>query len=102
MGARRLGLFGAGGHTLEVLQWGLPDEFSLEAILVSEGGGGSLDGLPVVPIGAAAPDSLDAVVLSSIPFEAEMAELAGRCGFHSVLPLWSDWPRTFWRTVRPS
>ena len=102
MGARRLALFGAGGHTLEVLEWGLPDEFTLEAILVSEGGGGSLEGLPVVPIDAVDPASFDAVVLSSIPFEAEMAELAARRGFRSVLSLWSDWPRTFWRTISPS
>jgi hypothetical protein len=96
--ARRVGVYGAGGHTRELLRWGVPDDVTIEAILVSGPGGGSINGIPIRSIEHTAPNTLDAVLLSSIPYEAEMSAAALRAGFARVLPLWSDWPPDFWRS----
>ena len=91
-GVRRAAIYGAGGHTRELLKWGVPDAIDVRAILVTDGPGGWLDGLPVVNLAQFDPTSVDAVVLSSIPFEAEMAVAARAHGVERVIPLWNDWP----------
>jgi hypothetical protein len=95
-GVTRLAIYGAGGHTEEVFRWGVPDRFAVEAILVTGEGGGEIDGIPVRSIRDVAPEEFDAVLLSSIPYEAEMEDAARQAGFGTVIPLWGDWPRRFW------
>lgn len=100
LGARRVAIYGAGGHTEELLRWGVPDCFSVDAVLVTNGGMGDIGGIPVRSVHAVSPSDFDAVLLSSIPYEAEMADNARSAGFGVVVPLWSDWPREFWAEAR--
>lgn len=104
LGARRLAIYGAGGHSEELLSWGVPDRFSVEAVLVTGGAPGArcLNGIPVKGIREVSPADFDAVLLSSIPYESEMADAARQAGFATVLPLWSDWPSAFWKESLPA
>jgi hypothetical protein len=105
IGARRLAIYGAGSHTEELLRWGVPDRFSVQAVLVTTAqpsDGRFLAGVPVRGIGEVSPADVDAVLLSSIPYESEMAETARQAGFATVVPLWSDWPREFWNKSQPA
>ena len=95
-GRQRVAIYGAGGHTRELLRWGIPDAISIQAILVSENAGGEIDGVPIASIDRFDPSLVDAVLLSSIPYEAEMTEAARHAGFERIVPLWSDWPPDFW------
>lgn len=91
-----LAIFGAGGHTRDLLEWGVPDALTVSSVVVSAGGAGECAGTPVRPIDAVDPGSVDAIVLSSIPHEGEMAARAAEAGFRRVVPLWCDWPPDFW------
>ena len=95
-GLRRLALFGAGGHTREVLSWGLPDALAYVAVLTSDGPAGTFEQLPLCPLAEFDPSTADAVVLSSTSFETDMMKLlAGRPLPIPVLPLYADWPAGF-------
>jgi hypothetical protein len=78
-GATRIAIYGAGGHTNAVLQWGVPDSIELVAVV---GANASLTSMNV-----------DAVLLSSSSFESDMLEQCQRHGIRNVVPLYSDWPR---------
>jgi hypothetical protein len=95
-GVRRIAIYGAGGHTEELLQWGLPDEFELVAIVTSDGASHRTWDVPVVPLRSASSLELDALLLSSSSFEPEMISLAEQAGARRVIPLYSDWPADFW------
>ena len=92
-GYRRLAVFGAGGHTRELLTWGRPDWLQYEAVLSSTPSGATLGSLPVFHPAAFDYTTVDAVLLSSASFEGEMLELLDdlKPGV-PVLPLYAEWP----------
>ncbi|GAB4236481.1 MAG: hypothetical protein Kow00109_10040 [Acidobacteriota bacterium] len=92
-GYRRLALFGAGGHTRELLTWGRPDWLQYEAVLSSTPCGATLGELPVIHPAAFDYSTVDAVLLSSASFEGEMLQILDELkpGV-PVLPLYNDWP----------
>lgn len=98
-GYRTLGIFGAGGHTRELLSWGLPPDMNVKAIFSTwKGGATEVRGVAVHPFeGESLAVDIEALLLSSISYEAEMVEVIH--DQHSRLPiitLYSDWPRNFW------
>jgi len=97
MGVRRIALYGAGGHTESLLRWGFPDGIEAVAIVVSGEPGGECDGRPVVGFQDLEPLGVEALLLSSCSFEPEMMVRARLEGIPNVLPLYSDWPKDFWR-----
>lgn len=91
---RRIALFGAGGHTRELLSWGLPDSIGCCAVLSSQPQQGDIRGIPIVPVAEFDFSLVDAVVLSSVPYEGEMMQtLATVAPGVPVIPLYVDWPR---------
>jgi hypothetical protein len=86
-GATAIAIYGAGSHTDEVLQWGLPAGIALKGIVTT-------------PIAGVAPADVDGVVISSATYEMEMCDAARALGFRA-LPIYSGWPRPFW-TVAPA
>ena len=94
---RRIALFGTGGHSEELLQWGFPDDLTLTIAVASDPAGNDFQGLPVVCPAQLDHRVIDAVLLSSVTYEAEMLEavqqLAPRV---PAVPLYSDWPPDFW------
>jgi len=98
-GVRRLGIYGAGGHTTNLLRWGVPETFEVGAIAVTgHPSVPALSGIPVHALDRLPPAAVDALLLSSATFEPEMLERASAAGFQ-VLPLYGDWPTDFWRPV---
>lgn len=92
-GFRRIALFGAGGHSRELLRWGLPDWLDCRAILAESGPADPLRGIPVARPGRFDFRQVDAVVLSSVSYEGEMLETLSRLAPSvPVIPLYSDWP----------
>jgi hypothetical protein len=85
-GARKIAIYGAGGHTKGLLQWGMPDNFHLAAIVDTP----SLSKLESM--------NVDAVLLSSASFESDMAAECRNRGFSNVTALYNDWPRDMWRS----
>lgn len=76
-GHRTIAIYGRGGHTQQLLKWGIPDSLQV------------LDCFESLPQSTYA----DAVVLSSASFESDMIE---RCRLHNVsnvIALYTDWPR---------
>jgi hypothetical protein len=99
-GLFRLALYGAGGHTEELLRWGFPDDLSLKMILSSwDQDVSRLFDMPVIPFPCAeALMDVDSVVLSSVTFEAEMAEIIRSENKEiPILALYADWPGDFWK-----
>jgi hypothetical protein len=94
-GAHRLAIYGAGDHTEQVLRWGIPTGVSLRSIVVTQGGGTAIRGVPVASLATLRPVDVDAVLLSSATYESEMCETASALGFRAV-PLYADWPHAFW------
>lgn len=96
----RLALYGAGGHTEELLRWGFPDDLSLKMILSSwDQGVSRICDIPVIrfPCAKALMD-VDSVVLSSVTFEAEMTENIRSENMElPILALYADWPGDFWK-----
>jgi hypothetical protein len=83
--AKRVAIYGAGGHTASLLRWGLPDNLQLAAIVDT----GSLSYLRSI--------RLDAVLLSSASFESDMAAECRRRCIRNVIALYGDWPKDIWR-----
>lgn len=92
---RRIAIFGAGRHTEELLNWGLPDDFEIVALLKSSDGIEEKWGKQVLETSAIPSLGLDAILLSSSSFEPEMKLLAEQNGAARVISLYSDWPRDF-------
>jgi hypothetical protein len=89
---KRLGIYGAGSHTREMLRWGLPDSIQLMAIVVTKGGHGTLSGIPIVPLAVIEPLNLDSILLSSVTYETEMIAQAREAGIPNILAMYQDWP----------
>jgi hypothetical protein len=94
LGARRVLLYGAGGHTRELLSFGWPDTLDLAGIAISEGSETTIDGLPVRPLAHLGPADADAILISSASYELEMLASARAAGFPRVVSLYDSWPRT--------
>ncbi len=91
-GFRRIALFGAGGHTKELLRWGLPDWIQCPALLSTTGTEDPIRGIPITPIRDFNFAAVDAILLSSLSYEGEMLEeLHQHAPEARVLPLYSDW-----------
>ncbi len=101
VGAKRVLLYGAGGHTRELLSFGWPDCQTLAGIVVTEGPDGRFGDLPVTSLARISARIADAIVVSSASYEPEMLEAARGAGFGHVVPLYSSWPVGLTRT-RPS
>jgi hypothetical protein len=91
-GGRRVAVFGAGGHTEAMLDWGVPDVFEVVALVASAPGAATALGLPLVSLEGLPLETIDAVLLSSVSYEPEMHEAAIRRGVPLVVPLYEDWP----------
>lgn len=92
-GYRRLAIFGAGGHTRELLAWGRPDWLEYVAVLSSTPAKS-----PCRELGVFQPTDLDyaavdAILLSSASYEVEMLGMLEALQVDvPVLPLYADWP----------
>jgi hypothetical protein len=97
-GRHKVAIFGTGGHSEELLQWGFPDDLHLAMAVGTNGSASEFHGLPVVRPGALKSGEVDAILLSSVTYEPEMLEIMSRLtpGVPAV-PLYSDWPRDFWK-----
>jgi hypothetical protein len=80
--AKKIAIYGAGGHTKSLLQWGIPDNIELESIVDSR----SLTTLANRNV------EIDAVLLSSSSFETDMLENCRKQGIDNVIALYGDWP----------
>ncbi|HEY6361541.1 MAG TPA: hypothetical protein VIX63_10585, partial [Vicinamibacterales bacterium] len=96
-GHRRVALYGTGGHTEELLTWGFPNQLELTCVVSSTPTEGRYRGLPLVAAGDLNAGAVDAVVLSSMTYEAEMLEALRRHQAIPVFPLYLDWPPDLWR-----
>lgn len=95
-GSKRIAIYGAGSHTRDLLRWGVPESITVAGIIVSGPARGQISDIPVRSISELNPHDVDAVLLSSIPFESEMKSRAEQAGFRNIIPLYSDWPPDFW------
>ncbi len=92
-GIRRVALYGAGGHSRELLRWGLPDWLECRAVLAGSPADSHIRGIPVSRPEDFDFRQVDAVVLSSVSYEGEMLETMSRIAPSlPVIPLYSDWP----------
>ncbi|HLH29929.1 MAG TPA: hypothetical protein VKY31_01925 [Terriglobia bacterium] len=81
-GGCSIAVYGAGGHTKELLKWGIPDSIQLAGIFEQ----------PPNAVRA------DAVLLSSASFESDMLERCRQANIHNVIALYTDWPKDMWAT----
>jgi hypothetical protein len=100
-GTRKMAVYGAGSHTRSLIQWGVPDNIELVAILQSDDKETrATDGpIPQLRLSDATrfysdPDS--AVLLSSSSFETDMLDTCRNRGIRNVIALYGDWPRDLW------
>ncbi len=87
-GHRRIALFGAGRHTLRLLDGlVLPDGMELVAIFDENPAacGGKILGVPVRPLGEAPAVKPDAVIVSSDAWEVQMLEKAAHLREHGIV-----------------
>jgi hypothetical protein len=80
----KIAIYGSGGHTRSLLQWGLPDGIELVEILDSRS------------LATLKNRSVDAVLLSSSSFESDMLEACRHEGIRNVVSLYNDWPGNMW------
>jgi hypothetical protein len=79
-GARKIAIFGKGGHTRELMHWGIPDSIQFAGTIDS-------NSLATTP-----PPKVDAVLLSSASFESDMLEVCLRHKLPNPIALYGDWP----------
>jgi hypothetical protein len=91
-GHRRAAIFGAGGHTAELLSFGWPDDLTIETLVTSTGEGAPIHGLGVRPLRAVSAASVDAILLSSVSYESDMALAARDAGLRAIVSLYAAWP----------
>lgn len=82
-GCRTIAIYGDGGHTQELLRWGIPDNFKLVQ---------RFDRLP---------ESItaDAILLSSASSESDMLAQCRERRIPNVIALYTDWPKEMWETL---
>jgi hypothetical protein len=96
---RTIVIYGAGSHTEDILEWGLPDGIKAVAIATSQPQiQRNVLGLPLIEIGKLALNPPDAILLSSSAFEEDMFDVAHRAGFQNIIPLYRDWPVHDWNS----
>ena len=91
-GQRRIAIYGAGSHTVELLSFGWPDDLALDSLVTSSGDGTPVHGLNVRALRSLNRESFDALLLSSVSYEPDMAEAAYEAGVRSAIRLYADWP----------
>jgi len=81
-GCKTIAIYGGGGHTNQLLKWGIPN------------------GLRLLQFFTELPDSLraDALLLSSASFESDMLERCSQREIPNVIALYTDWPKDMWKT----
>jgi hypothetical protein len=107
-GTTKMAVYGAGSHTRSLIQWGVPDNIELVAILQSDDKEPRVTdgGIPLLRLSDATwfysdPDS--AILLSSSSFETDMLKACRNRGIRNVIALYGDWPRDLWSdAVKPS
>jgi len=97
-GTRRIAIYGAGTHTAKLLDWGIPDDLEVAAIVETIPRSDSFRGLPVVPLSKLRLLEIDAVLISSSSFEPEMIQLALQSGAPRIVPMYEDWPPDLWES----
>jgi hypothetical protein len=91
-GQRRIAIYGAGSHTVELLSFGWPDDLALDSLVTSSGDGTPVHGLNVRALRSLNRESFDALLLSSVSYEPDMAAAADEAGLRPVVHLYADWP----------
>jgi hypothetical protein len=79
-GHKTIAIYGGGGHTNELLRWGMPD------------------GIRLVQCFKELEDNVaaDAILLSSASYESDMLARCRKLGTPKVIALYTDWPRDMW------
>jgi len=91
MGKRKMAIYGAGSHTRDLLQWGVPDEITVGAVYERA----PSPELCAVTDRAYTSDVV--VLLSSAAFESDMLQACRDRGIHNVIALYGDWPKDMWK-----
>jgi hypothetical protein len=88
-GTTNIAIYGAGGHTQQLLRWGVPDNLELAGIV-------STEEIPQLLEAGGEKQPAGTILLSSASYESDMLQTCRDLGIVNVIALYSDWPRDLW------